>query len=271
VNLTRLRKDFERAGESYTEAKAMADQAVRDRDRAESLFKSGVVSKQQLDMARTNTETTGARLSSAQKQMETARANLLTAGIDAGRTAIAEQDRTKADLALTLSKDQQLEQGRLASTTVESLRAQVRAMESVVEQARVALRETRIVSAVNGVIAKKISLSGQIVPSGQPIFYVVDNSTLHISANIEEIYLHNLHVGSRAAIKVDAFPGREFHGVVTVIGAAANSKFSLIPSGNSTGQFIKTTQRVPIKIQLSGDASMLKPGINVIVDIKNNQ
>ncbi len=152
---------------------------------------------------------------------------------------------------------------------MKGLRAQIKALESAAEQARVALRETRILSPVDGIVSKKISLEAQIVPAGQPIFFIVDPAKLHVFANIEETKLHNIAVGAKASIAVDAMPGKTFSGAVNSIGTAANSKFSLIPSGSASGQFIKTTQRIKVKIHIDGDLSELIPGMNAVVTIKN--
>lgn len=285
VNFDKLNKDLERAEinldrvrERYGEAQALADQAERDFARAEGLYNSGVLSKEQYERSRTNADSMKARLaqagqekSDAEKQVETARSNLRAAKIDTARTDISEQDVRKANLALDLSKKQQREEVSIAETTVEGLRAQVRAAEAAAELARVALRETRIVSPVDGIVAKKISLPSEIVPAGKPVFFVIDTGSLRVTANIEETNLIHVRAGYKARVTVDALPGRTYKGVVKTIGAASNSKFSLIPASNPSGQFIKTTQRIPIRIHLSGDLSDLKPGMNVVVAIKNKQ
>jgi len=283
VNSDKLKKDYERAlinsrraEEHYAEVAAAADQAQEDMKRAEKLFESGVISKEQWDRAQTNAAAAKARLaqvaqekSDTEKQVETARSNLRGADIDSMRTIIAEQDRKKASLSLALSKQQQKEENEIAETSVRGLRAQVKALESAAEQARVALRETRILSPVDGIVSKKISMEAQIVPAGQPIFFIVNPAGTHAFANIEETKLHNIAVGAKVKITVDALPGKVFTGKVSSIGTAANSKFSLIPTSSASGQFIKTTQRIKVKIRMDGDLSELIPGMNAIVTIKN--
>jgi membrane fusion protein, multidrug efflux system len=285
VNSEQLRKTVERAEinqkraqESYNDASAQQQQSERDRDRAEELYRGGVISEDDVEKARTNADSMKARLAAADqnrndagKQLDVARANLRQAEIDGARTSMAEQDRTKAGLAFGLSKDQQRQQVKIAEATLESLRAQVKSAEVSVEQAEVALRETRIVSPVDGIIAKKTSQPFEIVAAGKPVFFIVDSGTIHVDANLEEGNIHKIRAGGAASITVDALPGKVFKGTVETIGATANSVFDLIPSGNTSGQFIKTTQRVPVKIHIEGSVPALKPGTNVIVSIKNTK
>ena len=286
VNLEKLQKDLERAqinqqraDEHYKEVKAAADQAQTDLDRSEKLYVGGVISKEQLDKARTNAETAKTRLaqvdqevSDAEKQVEIATNNLHTAQIDSVRTDIAVQDKEKTGLSLVLTKKQQYEEKKIALSTVEGLKYQITALENVVEQTRIALNETRILSPVNGIVSRKISLEGQIVPAGQPIFFVVNTSDLHVFANIEETNINKIVIGCKANITVDALPGKIFHGVVTSIGSTTNSKYNLIPTSSASGQFIKTTQRVLVKIRLLDTLSDdIKPGLNVVVHIKNRK
>jgi membrane fusion protein (multidrug efflux system) len=69
-------------------------------------------------------------------------------------------------------------------------------------------------------------------------------------------------------IKADAFPGHVFKGQVESIGAAAISEFALLPSDNPSGNFIKITQRLPVRIFLKDPENLLKPGMMVVVSIE---
>ncbi|MFA6450476.1 MAG: HlyD family secretion protein [bacterium] len=285
VNLEKLTKDFERAQinrqrakEHYVEVQTAADQTQKDLARGEKLFAGGVIAKDQIDRLQTNADAAKSRLdqvaqekSDAEKQVDLAQSNLRAANIDTLRTGIAVQDKEKAGYALTLSKKQQQDESKIAASTVESLKSQIKGLENAVEQARVALRETDILSPVDGIASKKISMQAEIVPAGKPILFIIDPAGLKITANIEETKLHNFGIGSKARITIDALPGRDFTGSVRSIGTAANSKFALIPSGSASGQFIKTTQRIQAKIFLDGDLSELKPGMNAVVSIKNKK
>ena len=79
-------------------------------------------------------------------------------------------------------------------------------------------------------------------------------------------------IGQKVTIKVDAYPYYDFEGEITSFSPAPGSVFSLLPPDNATGNFVKTIQRLPVKISLnaSNDAKkieLLRPGMNVIVDV----
>ena len=82
-------------------------------------------------------------------------------------------------------------------------------------------------------------------------------------------------IGQKVSIKVDAYPDYDFEGTLTSFSPATGSKFSLLPPDNATGNFVKTIQRLPVKISLntSNDAEkikLLRPGMNVDVDVHLN-
>jgi len=283
INLVKLEKDVERAQinlqraeDALNEVQPQEEQARTDRDRAQTLYEGGVISKGQWEQADTHASVMKERLAQAEqgkadaeKQLELAQNNLQSATIDKTRLEIARQDREKADLALSLSKEQQAEEVKMAELTVQGLVAHIKELEADAAQAKSALGETTIYSPVDGIVAKKISLSAEIIAPGRPICFVIDTNKMWITANIVEKYLRNFRVGSKASVTIDALPGKTFEGEVTTIGVATNAKFALIPQTNPTGQFIKVAQRVPIKITLSGDLTGLKPGTSAIVSIKN--
>ena len=283
INLVKLEKDVERAQinlqraeDALNEVRPLEEQARTDLERAQKLYEGGVISKEQWEQADTHAAVMKERLAQAEqgkadagKQLELAQNNLQSATIDKTKLEIARKDRDKADLALTLSKEQQAEEVKMAELTVQGLVAHIKELEADVAQAKSALNEATIYSPVDGVVAKKISLSAEIIAPGKPICFVIDTNNMWVTANIVEKYLKNFRVGSKATVTIDALPGRTFEGVVVTIGAATNAKFALIPQSNPTGQFIKVAQRIPVKITLSGDLTGLKPGTSAIVAIKN--
>ncbi len=74
------------------------------------------------------------------------------------------------------------------------------------------------------------------------------------TANYKETQIAHIYIGQKVRIKVDAFSGRTFHGTVTAISEATGSKYSLVPTDNSAGNFVKVQQRIPVRIDLN-DAS----------------
>ncbi|MCI4442849.1 MAG: HlyD family secretion protein, partial [Lentimicrobium sp.] len=104
------------------------------------------------------------------------------------------------------------------------------------------------------------------------LFYIINNTTAWVIANFKETQLDKMVIGQKVTIKVDAYPDYDFEGTVTSFSPATGSKFSLLPPDNATGNFVKTIQRLPVKISLSksNDAEkikLLRPGMNVDVDV----
>jgi membrane fusion protein (multidrug efflux system) len=87
-------------------------------------------------------------------------------------------------------------------------------------------------------------------------------------ANVEETKVRRVHDGAKVKIGADAFPGKSFEGNVESIGAAAISEFALLPSDNPSGNFIKITQRLPVRISVKDPENLLKPGMMVVVTIE---
>jgi membrane fusion protein (multidrug efflux system) len=100
----------------------------------------------------------------------------------------------------------------------------------------------------------------------------MDLENIWITANIEETKLSTIQVGAPVIITVDAYPGLKFQGTVMVIGAAAASQFALIPPNNSSGNFTKVTQRIPLRISIKTSDNeqglYLRPGMSVKIKIR---
>ncbi len=156
--------------------------------------------------------------------------------------------------------------------------AQVNNSRSQIEVIRTQLQNTKIVASSTGVVARKWVMPGDIIQPGQPVFTIYDLGNLWVTAYFEETKLENMKLGSPVEVEVDAYPNHRFNGKVTLIGAAAASRFSLIPPNNASGNFTKVTQRVPVKIgldemQFRGNDSdhRLLPGMSVEVKVKDSR
>ena len=156
--------------------------------------------------------------------------------------------------------------------------AQVNNTQAQIEVIRTQLQNTKIVASSTGVVARKWVMPGDIIQPGQPVFTIYDLGNLWVTAYFEETKLENMKLGSPVEVEVDAYPNHRFNGKVTLIGAAAASRFSLIPPNNASGNFTKVTQRVPVKIgldemQFRGNDSdhRLLPGMSVEVKVKDSR
>ena len=136
------------------------------------------------------------------------------------------------------------------------------------------LNNTTITAPMDGVVAKRWVLTGDVVEPGQPVFTIYDLKNIWITANLEETKLANVHLGQPVEINVDTYPNTKFYGKVFEIGNYTASEFSLIPPNNASGNFTKVTQRVPVKISIDDPATsvnhqpVLRPGMSVEVSVK---
>ncbi len=93
-------------------------------------------------------------------------------------------------------------------------------------------------------------LPGQEIVTGLPVVTIVANASSYIEANFKETDLARMQVGQPAMIELDAYPGVNLHGHVASIGAGTGSEFSVLPAQNATGNWVKVTQRVPVRIAI---------------------
>ena len=88
-----------------------------------------------------------------------------------------------------------------------------------------------------------------------------------MTANYKETQIAHIHIGQEVIIKVDALPGRHFRGRVTAISEATGSKYSLVPTDNSAGNFVKVQQRIPVRIDFEDvsdeEMGLLRAGMMV--------
>lgn len=113
------------------------------------------------------------------------------------------------------------------------------------------LARTEVRAPVAGIVSQTDRLQpGQMLVQGLPAVSIVANSTGWIEANFKETDLERMRVGQRAAVRIDAFGGSELSGKVASIGAGTGSEFSVLPAQNATGNWVKVTQRVPVRISL---------------------
>lgn len=121
---------------------------------------------------------------------------------------------------------------------------------------------------IDGTVIKILAKENEIVAAGQPVALMMDMDKLYVSANIEETDIQHIQVGQVVEVTIDALDGAEIPGKVRKIGEASNSAFSLIPAVNTSGNYNKVTQRIPIEIAIAAPKGMeLIPGTNVEVKI----
>jgi membrane fusion protein (multidrug efflux system) len=117
------------------------------------------------------------------------------------------------------------------------------------EQAMLQLRRTEVRAPSDGVVSQADRLQvGQMMVAGLPALSIVANQSSWVEANFKETDLNHMRVGQRATLEFDAYPDIELTGHVASIGAGTGSEFSVLPAQNATGNWVKVTQRVPVRI-----------------------
>ncbi len=108
--------------------------------------------------------------------------------------------------------------------------------------------EHTVVRAPQDGIASKVPVIGQYVAPGTPVMTIVADHDMWIEANYKETELTHVAVGQTVEIKLDTYPGRTWRGSVQSISQATGAEFSVIPAQNATGNWVKVTQRIPVRI-----------------------
>jgi membrane fusion protein (multidrug efflux system) len=152
------------------------------------------------------------------------------------------------------------------------LLADVKKKQAELELASIDLNYTVIKAPYSGRLGRKTILEGQQIQPGQPLVSIVDEHNKWITANFKETQVNGMYIGQPVEIRVDAIDDKVFYGKIEAIAASTGARFSLLPADNSTGNFVKIVQRLPIKIRFtSTDISTVKAGMNVLVSVKKKQ
>lgn len=154
---------------------------------------------------------------------------------------------------------------RKGNTEAAILRAQAN-----LAMARLNLSYSLITAPTDGYLGRRTIEEGQLVNAGQTITYIIPNSQKWIVANYKETQVENLYIGQEVEIKIDAIKERKYKGYITAISDATGSRYSLVPADNSTGNFIKIQQRIPVRIDfdsLSGEDSK-RMAVGMMAEVK---
>ncbi len=170
------------------------------------------------------------------------------ADYDAARHAVSQ-----AEEALHQAQARQAEaRARLArGSAVPDRDPRVAAAEDQRAGAELGLRRTEVHSPGAGRVAEadRLQLGQQVLPN-LPVLTLVADGTTYIEANFKETDLADMAPGQRAEVRFDAYPDLVLDGHVASIGAGTGSEFSVLPAQNATGNWVKVTQRVPVRIEL---------------------
>ena len=211
-------------------------QAKRDVARDEALFKEGSITQRQYERSQSAYQT-------AVQMLASSKSKLKQAGTQTGN----------------------------AKAQIQRAKATISARETALEKAKLNLSYTKIIAPAAGKLGKTNLKTGQYVQGGQQLFSLVSNDNYWIVANFKETQIEHMKVGQLVDVVIDGYPDREITGTITGFSDATGAKFSLLPPDNSTGNFVKVTQRVPVTIQINHAErlkGMMKAGLSVDVDVK---
>jgi membrane fusion protein (multidrug efflux system) len=206
-----------------------------DLSRDQNLFKEQAITRKQL-------EETEFQLSSSNQELSNAQTELATAN---NRIAVLRQNVNRANALIDMKKTK-------------------------IKETELKLSYTKIITPSAGKIGKKNINIGQFVQAGTPLFSIVNDSSYWIVANFKESQLESLEEGKKVNIRLDAFPNLTIEGTILSLSDATGAKFSLLPPDNSSGNFIKVTQRIPVKIAINNQAAFknkLRAGMSVFITV----
>lgn len=158
-----------------------------------------------------------------------------------------------------------------SSINLEAARATVARKQADLDAAKLQLSYTNILSPSDGFVGERNLSIGELINANQTIATIVLNQKLWVSANFKETQIEKIKKDQQVTITIDALNGKEFKGKVAGFSPATGAKFSMVEPDNSTGNFVKITQRIPVRIEFEASAKDLeevKPGMNVTVDVK---
>ncbi len=147
--------------------------------------------------------------------------------------------------------------------------AEYRQAAAKLDQARLNLSYTVVRAPAPGVVTKVNVRPGNMLAAGSPAFPLVEANSVWVVANFKETALTHMHPGQRVRVTVDSYPGRTWKGHVQSISPGSGEVFSLLPPQNATGNWVKVTQRIPVRISIEGGQSgpVLRAGMSAEVDV----
>lgn len=171
-----------------------------------------------------------------------------------------------AAVAMVAAQRQRIE---VLATQRMAAAASVEQAEAARQLARIDLENTVVRAPVDGIVGNRQVRVGRLVAPGVFLLDIVPANKLWIVANFKETQLEHVRPGQRARITIDGLPDQVFEGVVDSFAPASGSTFSLLPSDNATGNFIRVVQRVPVKIRFGGAPlpRRVAPGLSARVQL----
>jgi membrane fusion protein, multidrug efflux system len=257
------------------------------------------VTQAQADLMNAEADLTNAQASHsnslANKKLAAANADVQLTRLQKAKADLVRDEALYKEAALTLKQVEDtrsaydaaakqytanLDQVNLASTQVAIANAQIKKIHALIETRKAALDQARlkisyctITAPVNGRIGKRNLEKGQYIQPGSPLFSIVNDESFWIVANFKETQLEKMKEGQEVDILLDGYPDTPIKGKISSFSLATGAKFALLPPDNATGNFVKVTQRVPVRIDLVNPAqykNILRAGLSAEVEVSVN-
>lgn len=212
------------------------NQAKEDYERNKNLYADQAITKKQLDDSKYAEE-------QALQQYENSKSNYLSAE---SKISVLKAAIQKAEAALDAKKAQ-------------------------IEEQNLKISYTKIYAPQTGKIGKRNVSIGQYVQAGTPLFSIVNDTTYWIVANFKETQIEKFYPSLPVTIELDAYPHIKIAGSIESVSEATGARFSLLPPDNASGNFVKITQRVPVKIRIEEQkkySNILRAGLSAYVSVK---
>jgi membrane fusion protein (multidrug efflux system) len=143
--------------------------------------------------------------------------------------------------------------------TVTTPIVQLRAASAQLDKATHERVKTHVTSPANGWVSNVSIRPGSVVQAGTPAFAVIEEGNWWVDANFKETDLGRIKPGQKATIVLDMYPGTTLDGVVESISAGSGATFSVLPPENATGNWVKVTQRFPVRVKITSTPDAEKP------------
>jgi len=245
------------------EAAAKAAKSAKDVERFKPLLAKDEIAQQQFDAAVATANADAAASESTAAQVVEADLDVRVAQNRLAQ-ARSKVQQASADLSEAQTGPEQVKVTQARAAAAEARVMQARA---VVKQAELNLEYTTVKAPVKGTISKKTVEVGQQIQPGQALMALIPLERVWITANFKETQVENIRPGQRVTIRADAYGGKTFDGKVESLAAATGARFSLLPPDNSTGNYVKVVQRIPVRISLDAGQDpehLLRPGMSVV-------
>ncbi len=274
-----LNADEAQVGQAQSQVVQAQDSVRQAESQVEQARKSVAQAQAQASAARRAADAVAEQIHVAEAGLGLAQAGGIQVGIQRANllSSSRQTGESEADVAAARAGQEQVEVRR---SQIETYRSQAQQAQAALTNAQITLNDTYIYAPNDGTIVNKNANVGASLAPGQTFVTMTQGSYVWVEANYKETQLNNVVPGEPVEIEVDAFPGKVFKGRVRSIKEATGAATSLLPPDNSTGNFTKVVQRVPVRIELltanenddkkfarSEDILNLRQGMSVVATI----